>query len=158
MRLQTVLLAILLFASPTTAFSESTPEHSWDGTYVYIDELRVPPNTFGSEKVVEYKLIIGRHAKSFGCILTADGHLSDDRINCIISGNRERITVSFKNFEDDREVVRYKVGRPLFILKRQGKKIEVLWRQLKPDLYFKKNERYYLNQCRKNEDCGVWVH
>ena len=79
----------------------------------------------GTGIVVTYDLAIGPAGARGGCVLTAQGFQTDERILCKAEAGARSLTVAFHSYADGRTLNRFgvavhKPGEPLFTLTREA--------------------------------------
>ncbi len=126
------LAALPLLATPT---AQAAPD--WQGRYRYEHDAGLTEG--GSSAHVTYDLALGPAGARGGCLLTARGFQTDERIVCQTKAEGQGLTVSFHRYEDGRTVNKYgvavyKPGESLFTLSRaDGAGLITRWQALEPD-------------------------
>ncbi|AWN36915.1 DUF5991 domain-containing protein [Methylobacterium radiodurans] len=95
----------------------------WQGRYRW--EAVGGRTAGGTGIAVTYDLAIGPPGARGGCLLTAQGFQTDERILCKAEAGARGLTVAFHSYADGRTVNRYGVavhqpGEPLFTLTREA--------------------------------------
>ncbi|SFL30045.1 DUF5991 domain-containing protein [Methylorubrum salsuginis] len=131
--IQACLAAMPLLATlPAQAMA---PE--WQGRYRYEHDAGLTEG--GSSVHVTYELALGPAGARGGCLFTARGFQTDERIVCQTRAEGPNLTVNFHRYEDGRTVNKYgvavyKPGEPLFTLSRaDGAGLLTRWQALEPD-------------------------
>lgn len=130
--IQACLAALLLTMPPAQA---AAPD--WQGRYRYEHDAGLTEG--GSSAHVTYDLVIGPAGARGGCLLSARGFQTDERIVCQAKPDGQTLTVSFHRYEDGRTVNKYgvavyKPGESLFTLSRaDGAGLVTRWQALEPD-------------------------
>lgn len=114
-RMAAAALAAVLLAGSAGATGD------WQGRYRW--EAEGGRTAGGTGIVVTYDLAIGSPGTRGGCVLTAQGFQTDERILCKADAGMRDLTVAFHSYADGRTVNRFgvavhKPGAPLFTLAR----------------------------------------
>ncbi len=109
----------------------------WQGRYRYEHDAGLTEG--GSSVHVTYELALGPAGTRGGCLFTARGFQTDERIVCQTRAEGPNLTVNFHRYEDGRTVNKYgvavyKPGETLFTLSRaEGAGLLTRWQALEPD-------------------------
>ncbi|GJE76831.1 DUF5991 domain-containing protein [Methylorubrum suomiense] len=130
------LAALSLFTFTPLAAAEGE-SGGWQGRYRYEHDAGLTEG--GSSAHVTYDLVIGPDGARGGCVLTARGFQTDERIICHARSDGSILAVSFHRYEDGRTVNKYgvavyKPGETLFTLSRAAEAgLLTRWGALAPD-------------------------
>lgn len=120
-----------------TTLTAQAAAPDWPGHYRYEHDAGLTEG--GSPVHVTYELALGPAGARGGCLLTARGFQTDERIVCQTKAEGQGLAVSFHRYEDGRTVNKYgvtvyKPGESLFTLSRgEGAWLLTRWQALKPD-------------------------
>lgn len=146
--------AIIAIAALGGADAQAQSTAAWKGAYRYTFDGGKTAG--GSPILITYDLVVAPGAARGGCLVSASGFQTDERIVCHAAGDAKALSVTFHGYDDGRTVNKYgvavyKPGQTLFTLEHgEGGKVLTLWGGFRPDLpastagpgeYFKATKR-----------------